>query len=178
MLSSPDQITLATQGSFNRVGYLNPLAQRWQGPISLALLLDDRSQLQNIRDVIRGDPLIQQWVDVHVAIRLPKNHGPVSKCGTKLPGDYLAAAKEAGLQMYLPDLTMAGGQFLYKCVTTCVGFGHPFAHCYKEFNVCVKEEYGSIAQQVGKLAEALGHPNHTHTECPMKDDHYPVNMLR
>eukprot|EP01134_Creolimax_fragrantissima_P005994 CFRG5994T1 len=178
-LPSSSQITLATQGSFNRVGYLNPLARRWQGPISLTLLLESKDQLADVKDIIRQDALLQLWVDIHVVIRLPKAKSARAQCGSKLPDDYIEAVKAFGLDEYLPHLTMAGGQFLYKCYSTCVAYGKPIAHCYKEFNICGgKEEYGTTQQQVETLKVALEHTNHTHPECPMKDNHYPVNMLR
>jgi hypothetical protein len=46
-----DQITLTTQGSWNRLSYLEPMARRWQGPVEMALLLDTLGQLP---ELVRG----------------------------------------------------------------------------------------------------------------------------
>eukprot|EP01134_Creolimax_fragrantissima_P005113 CFRG5113T1 len=63
-------ITLTSQGSWNRLFHLKHLTQVWQGPVSFALLLDSEDQLNEVDTVVKNDPLLREFADIHVVWRL------------------------------------------------------------------------------------------------------------
>lgn len=61
---------MTSQGSWNRLEHLQKLVKLWQGPVSFALLLDSKSQLQDLDPLLAADSNLQKYLDLHVAWRL------------------------------------------------------------------------------------------------------------
>jgi glycosyltransferase-like protein LARGE len=65
-----DAVTVASQGSWNRLEHLQKLVKLWQGPVSFALLLDSKSQLADLDAVLAADANLVKFLDLHVAWRV------------------------------------------------------------------------------------------------------------
>eukprot|EP00124_Ichthyophonus_hoferi_P002542 Ihof_evm4s177 gene=Ihof_evmTU4s177 len=171
-------VSLATQGSWNRIEHIKPLAERWRGPVSVALLLDSDDQIAILERTIESTPIIQQYVDIHLVLRRPIEHKNITGCGSPLSLYERKAFLDEGYE-FPDDVTIWGGQYLYKCQPTCVGHGGSLEDCPKQDVVCSGfNQYGPLPEQFLSLLEAIRMDHYRHPRCPMKDNHYPVNMLR
>jgi len=75
-LESNREIAIATQGTLDRIEmHLDRLARCWQGPMSVAVLVENAKELERARAVVRRSRAIQQWVDLHVVQRRGHTRG-------------------------------------------------------------------------------------------------------
>lgn len=178
-LYNKDMITISTQGSWNRLHYILPLVERWRGPIEVALLLNAPSQLETLRQYVDKHDLIKQYVNIHIVYR----HGPsnsTTDCGHSLNDSETAILLASGIPFRtLLHITVKNNAYMYKCQTTCIGYGAPLSECHEDEVICGRDEkYGSLDIQAANLILALQNDAHIHPNCPMRNDHYPINLLR
>jgi glycosyltransferase-like protein LARGE len=63
-------ITIATQGTIDRVEmHLERLARLWQGPISIAVLIDSDGEWQRVEALQQSSTIVGRWVDFHRVTR-------------------------------------------------------------------------------------------------------------
>eukprot|EP00121_Abeoforma_whisleri_P005635 Awhi_evm3s5112 len=65
-----ESITIASQGTWNRLEHLQHLAKTWNGPLSFALLVDENEDdLDSLNTIIENNVDLQRWVDIHIVWR-------------------------------------------------------------------------------------------------------------
>eukprot|EP00121_Abeoforma_whisleri_P012372 Awhi_evm1s11417 len=69
---SKEWITIASQGTWNRLDHLKHLAKSWQGPISFCLIVDEKADVEKLHKLVNEEENWKQWVDIHVVWR--KDH--------------------------------------------------------------------------------------------------------
>eukprot|EP00123_Amoebidium_parasiticum_P016829 comp23599_c1_seq2/m.40095 comp23599_c1_seq2/g.40095 ORF comp23599_c1_seq2/g.40095 comp23599_c1_seq2/m.40095 type:complete len:593 (-) comp23599_c1_seq2:682-2460(-) len=62
-------ITVTSQGSWNRIEHVVHLAKLWRGPISFALLLDNRNQIEELDRILSGIVELSEYLDLHIVWR-------------------------------------------------------------------------------------------------------------
>jgi hypothetical protein len=66
--NEPMRITLAIQLSLSRMQQLEDLAEAWLGPISAALLVEQKSDWEKVVAYYRTSFYSQQYVDIHLVV--------------------------------------------------------------------------------------------------------------
>jgi hypothetical protein len=69
-------ITVATQGSLNKLPRLLDMTSRWLGPVSYSTLVASESDLDSLFQFWTDNPLIQEYVSIHVFMELPQLQRP------------------------------------------------------------------------------------------------------
>eukprot|EP00123_Amoebidium_parasiticum_P018370 comp24181_c0_seq1/m.44287 comp24181_c0_seq1/g.44287 ORF comp24181_c0_seq1/g.44287 comp24181_c0_seq1/m.44287 type:complete len:609 (-) comp24181_c0_seq1:837-2663(-) len=95
-----DHVTVSSQGTWNRNQHVVSLATTWQGPISFALLLQSKDELEVLEPFIAENAVIREYVDIHVVWRVD---APADESASFYPINML---RNVALQTVVSGLTL------------------------------------------------------------------------